>query len=803
MDDLNGLVWNSTSSHGATNNVTNNAGGGTNKQQHQQLNNIKNMVNSSAYSNANSRTQSFSMPQQQQSAAPSPLVPHQFSVNSNNAAKNPAGSGSHLNVPRVSIAQAGRGGSAVSIGGSSDNRTNNAFDDLMSTFAATTNLGSSKKVDISKMSLVEQQRYKQQQLQQQTRENVTTSSSSVVASYTASPMFVRPPASAMSAPSTTVTSPALQKSSSAVSSSLMQSPTTFPSVPTTTRDTWNFDAMIKVDPIKPGLSDNVKPQGNDTDLLSAFVSSPAIPNSKPQLPLQQQQSAPPINRETLISQSTKSPSPVHTQNVNSQQSALNSPSTTLQGKQQYGFDLMLAKLIDLGFNADDAGNALRGANCDFDAAVELLLTKTSASTARRQDLAVKLSKLTGIPTKHTEKASKFLSSGLSALNKARSIVVDKLADNSRPQSRNGTFAANTRQEFSVSTSYIHDSKPGSRDSLKQVDLQPPQPTKNKRLVPKVYCSDEMQRQAEQFKLSGNDFIKKGQYGDAEAMYTKAIECLPEGHLNLIILLNNRAAARLKTGTYKECIIDCCIVEKMCMSELDLDDVADSQIHEYKDALSKACLRRATAYENIEHWEEAGKDYKKALEWNPNGKGAQDGIRRCAKATTSNIKSAENSTSAVIIEPTKPVNNGPKSSGLDDLSFLAQPAPSNAADESERVSQMRAQDAEKERIDAEKLELKDEIDARLLNWRSKNNLRAMLASLSTILWPEIRSDWKPVTMSELVTPNQVKVRYMKAIGKLHPDKLSSTRLTAEQQLLANGIFSALNDAWDLFKTQNGL
>jgi hypothetical protein len=59
------------------------------------------------------------------------------------------------------------------------------------------------------------------------------------------------------------------------------------------------------------------------------------------------------------------------------------------------------------------------------------------------------------------------------------------------------------------------------------------------------------------------------------------------------------------------------------------------------------------------------------------------------------------------------------------------------------------------------------------------------------------------MSEIVSVQQVKIKYMKAIAKLHPDKLSSMQLTVEQKLLANSIFSTLNDAWEVFKAQNGI
>jgi len=55
-----------------------------------------------------------------------------------------------------------------------------------------------------------------------------------------------------------------------------------------------------------------------------------------------------------------------------------------------------------------------------------------------------------------------------------------------------------------------------------------------------------------------------------------------------------------------------------------------------------------------------------------------------------------------------------------------------------------------------------------NWKEAN-IRALIASLETVLWPEL--GWVKVGMHELVTPSQVKIRYTKAIAKVHPDKVS--------------------------------
>ena len=39
----------------------------------------------------------------------------------------------------------------------------------------------------------------------------------------------------------------------------------------------------------------------------------------------------------------------------------------------------------------------------------------------------------------------------------------------------------------------------------------------------------------------------------------------------------------------------------------------------------------------------------------------------------------------------------------------------------------------------------------------------------VLWEG--AGWKKVGMSDLIMPNKVKIIYMKAIGKVHPDKVS--------------------------------
>ena len=98
------------------------------------------------------------------------------------------------------------------------------------------------------------------------------------------------------------------------------------------------------------------------------------------------------------------------------------------------------------------------------------------------------------------------------------------------------------------------------------------------------------------------------------------------------------------------------------------------------------------------------------------------------------------------------------------------APKRPAPPSQALSNLHSARSAQEAEDQQRLELKDSVDARLLTWKGgkETNIRALIASLETVLWPEL--GWQKVGMAEVVTPSQVKVRYTKAIAKLHPDKV---------------------------------
>ncbi|XP_036377954.1 putative tyrosine-protein phosphatase auxilin isoform X2 [Megalops cyprinoides] len=105
-----------------------------------------------------------------------------------------------------------------------------------------------------------------------------------------------------------------------------------------------------------------------------------------------------------------------------------------------------------------------------------------------------------------------------------------------------------------------------------------------------------------------------------------------------------------------------------------------------------------------------------------------------------------------------------------------------------IAEMRKEEMAKE-MDPEKLKILDWIEGK------ERNIRALLSTMHTVLW-EGETRWKPVSMADLVTPEQVKKVYRKAVLVVHPDK--ATGEPYEQY--AKMIFMELNDAWSEFESQ---
>ncbi|XP_074526074.1 cyclin-G-associated kinase isoform X2 [Halichoeres trimaculatus] len=105
-----------------------------------------------------------------------------------------------------------------------------------------------------------------------------------------------------------------------------------------------------------------------------------------------------------------------------------------------------------------------------------------------------------------------------------------------------------------------------------------------------------------------------------------------------------------------------------------------------------------------------------------------------------------------------------------------------------IAEMRRQEISRD-MDPLKLQILDWIEGK------ERNIRALLSTLHTVLW-EGETRWKPVGMADLVTPEQVKKYYRKAVLVVHPDKATGK----PYEHYAKMIFMELNDAWTEFENQ---
>ena len=270
------------------------------------------------------------------------------------------------------------------------------------------------------------------------------------------------------------------------------------------------------------------------------------------------------------------------------------------------------------------------------------------------------------------------------------------------------------------------------------------------------------------KASGTEMFKLGRFAEAEAAYTSAISQLPDSHLLLVPLLNNRALSRIRTGNMSGAIEDCTAVIAIIgrsyhpAREAKVTREEDGAGVDLGDALIKAWRRRAEAYEGKEKWDLARQDWESIAGADFAGRQrseASNGIGRCRRMLT-----ADHASDGVAPSPPR-ANAAPRRA--------PRPPPRRGpTSPSEALTRLKRADQEAEAEEQARMELKDSVDSRIATWKNgkETNLRALVASLDTVLWPEL--GWQKVGMAELITPNQVKLRYTKAIAKVHPDKVRS-------------------------------
>ncbi|KAH8177150.1 UBA domain-containing protein 7 [Sarocladium implicatum] len=290
---------------------------------------------------------------------------------------------------------------------------------------------------------------------------------------------------------------------------------------------------------------------------------------------------------------------------------------------------------------------------------------------------------------------------------------------------------------------------------------------------------------------GTTHFKRGDYASAHASYSSSLTGVPDTHPLAIVLLTNRALTALKTGEPKQAVNDADAALKIIgpgngqgeTVAVKGENGQDEQ-RDMKDLYGKALSRKAEALEQMEKWSDALSVWQLCVEGGVGGATAVKGRQRCQTALAPKPSPAAKAAAAAV---------------------KARPRPRPAATtqkSSEAVTRLREANQAAAKEDDEKFELSEKVDARVGAWRDgkRDNLRALLGSMDKVLWEG--SGWKNIGMAELVMANKVKIQYMKAIAKVHPDKLPQDADT-EKRLIAGLVFSTLNESWDKFKAENGL
>ncbi|GME95886.1 unnamed protein product [[Candida] boidinii] len=319
----------------------------------------------------------------------------------------------------------------------------------------------------------------------------------------------------------------------------------------------------------------------------------------------------------------------------------------------------------------------------------------------------------------------------------------------------------------------------------------PSPPLEKLIIPSISISDIQLTNFKNARERGNEFFKNGDFPVALTSYEDSLKSLPNGHIFSIISYSNLSIVYSKLGNSKSQLEfsekGLMILNKICKNNYNLlNNEFIENDKTFKSFWIKLLSKKSEALENLEKFKDAFFNYNLLIENGGSSKPIMDGKNRCfkilnpekSKTTTSSTPSRARQQQQPIRSTSKPTGNG------------------------EATRRIKEQNQKTENFENEKFQLHDQIEDKLNTWRNgkEDNLRALLSSLHLILWKE--TNWKPVGLTDLVLDKKVKIIYMKAVAKTHPDKIS-TNATTEQKLIAQGVFVTLNQAWDKFKTMNNI
>lgn len=287
---------------------------------------------------------------------------------------------------------------------------------------------------------------------------------------------------------------------------------------------------------------------------------------------------------------------------------------------------------------------------------------------------------------------------------------------------------------------------------------------------------------------GQEKFKAGDYTASLENFLSASTVIPADHPYQIIISSNLSVVYSKLGNPKEQLAIASRGLKLIsqstgdlpVSELSSINIEDNKT--LKNFWVKLMTKRAESLEFLEKWEDAKTAYEKLIKEGESSKAVMDGKNRCVK----------------ILNPQAPLKPRAKPRAPP----RQQTSDTASAQNGENLKHVKENNLKKEKEEEEKFGLHDKVESQLDRWRlgNKSNIRALICSLDTILWPEL--NWQPVKLTDLVLDKKVKIYYMKAVAKTHPDKISNSE-SVENKMIANGVFITLNEAWETFKESKGM
>lgn len=305
------------------------------------------------------------------------------------------------------------------------------------------------------------------------------------------------------------------------------------------------------------------------------------------------------------------------------------------------------------------------------------------------------------------------------------------------------------------------------------------PTRKARALRQLpYLDTTVLATSSQHRMRGTEAFKRGDFSKALTCYQSSLTSIPDSHTIRILSLTNLAITQIQLGAPKPATESCDEALKLIGTDNGTGEAIDDagRMIPMTSLWSKAMTRKATALEMQERSEDALRVWQELVESGLGGPQAIEARQRCQKLLLPKVKTAPRKVAAVVSGPSQ----------------ASRAAVQKLRDDDKRVA---SDEAQKDALYAV-------VNDRITTWSTgkEQNLRALLGSLDQVLWAA--SGWKKVTLADLVVDAKVKVIYMKALAKVHPDKISRDA-SIEEKMIAAGVFSKLNGAWDSFKSQNNM